>query len=460
MPRSFTQLFTKYPVLFGAIPLSLSFAASSSNAGAGGFCEPTLVNTLETGGGQTTHGPMRISGDLLLTRSGNYDILQVYTLASPGSPTAPVLLAELLSPMFVPAIYSIATDGDVAIIGGSSESWLVDLSDPSVPVAVGLGGSSQNWVVAVEGNVAVVGPSVWDISDRSNPEYLGEIDSGPGTVIHNSIAYKSKLNQVQSWDLSDPANPVLLDEHAEGPVGGATYWDLVVEGDRLYITSGVGGIRVWDISDPSDLQFIGAAPALNSHTLDVVGNIVYCAPLALGEFRALDFTTPGPDVPIVASAPLSVGWGGVRARDGYVYISNGNPNVVSIFDMSPCPGAPIITGQPQSVVVESGGPAVQFNVNGAYIVNHQWRFNGEPISDGGPYSGATTSTLTVQPDAATEGAFDVLVSNPQGELVSQAAILAVTGSSPSMCPGDLNGDGVVGGADLGILLSAWGICVR
>ena len=29
---------------------------------------------------------------------------------------------------------------------------------------------------------------------------------------------------------------------------------------------------------------------------------------------------------------------------------------------------------------------------------------------------------------------------------------------PSSCPGDVNGDGVVDGADLGTLIGAWGLC--
>jgi hypothetical protein len=51
------------------------------------------------------------------------------------------------------------------------------------------------------------------------------------------------------------------------------------------------------------------------------------------------------------------------------------------------------------------------------------------------------------------GMYDVVVGNACGEIVSQAAELTV---APK--PGDLNGDGVVDGADLLILLSAWGKC--
>ena len=29
---------------------------------------------------------------------------------------------------------------------------------------------------------------------------------------------------------------------------------------------------------------------------------------------------------------------------------------------------------------------------------------------------------------------------------------------PTTCPGDINGDGIVNGADLSLLLGAWGIC--
>ena len=35
---------------------------------------------------------------------------------------------------------------------------------------------------------------------------------------------------------------------------------------------------------------------------------------------------------------------------------------------------------------------------------------------------------------------------------------ASQGSSPDCCPADLNCDGVVNGADLGLMLGAWGVC--
>jgi hypothetical protein len=37
-------------------------------------------------------------------------------------------------------------------------------------------------------------------------------------------------------------------------------------------------------------------------------------------------------------------------------------------------------------------------------------------------------------------------------------LLNISGPEGNACPGDLDGDGSVGGADLGLLLGAWGAC--
>ena len=37
-------------------------------------------------------------------------------------------------------------------------------------------------------------------------------------------------------------------------------------------------------------------------------------------------------------------------------------------------------------------------------------------------------------------------------------LLGDWGPCPKGCAGDINGDGVVNGADLGLLLGAWGLC--
>jgi hypothetical protein len=81
-------------------------------------------------------------------------------------------------------------------------------------------------------------------------------------------------------------------------------------------------------------------------------------------------------------------------------------------------------------------------------LSYQWRQNEVDIP------GATAATYTIDAVALDDaGAYDVVVSTPCGSTVSDLATITVT-ERPA---GDLDGDGVVGQGDLGILLASWGL---
>jgi len=80
-----------------------------------------------------------------------------------------------------------------------------------------------------------------------------------------------------------------------------------------------------------------------------------------------------------------------------------------------------ITTQPQSQTAKAGSGVV-FSVipDGSSPLSYQWYFNG------GPISGATSATLTLNPvGAADSGGYSVVVSNPYGSARSVTASLAV-----------------------------------
>jgi hypothetical protein len=77
----------------------------------------------------------------------------------------------------------------------------------------------------------------------------------------------------------------------------------------------------------------------------------------------------------------------------------------------------VIVGSPFSITASAagGGP-----------LSYQWRKNGVPLSDGGPISGSTTATLTIDPVAFTDaGSYDVVVTDSCTNATSDAATLSV-----------------------------------
>lgn len=103
-------------------------------------------------------------------------------------------------------------------------------------------------------------------------ELLGEWDHlgltgviGHPFLIGNLLIFASDQSRtgVATYDVSDPANPILLDVLTAGGPGG--YWPEVWGGDgHLYVVfpyrTGGNGMRVVDVTDPTDLQLVADVP--------------------------------------------------------------------------------------------------------------------------------------------------------------------------------------------------------
>ncbi len=113
---------------------------------------------------------------------------------------------------------------------------------------------------------------------------------------------------------------------------------------------------------------------------------------------------------------------------------------------------------PADAVVELGD-AVLFEVvaGGPGPIAYQWRHDGVDLVDGpsgtgSTIAGATTDVLTITDvQLADAGAYDVLVANDCGGVVSAPAQLVVT-----FCPADIDGSGAVDFGDILVILATWG----
>lgn len=198
--------------------------------------------------------------------------------------------------------------------------------------------------------------------------------------------------------------------------------------------------------------------------------VLVCRGDGTGHFTpALSIPVSNPNTPW-GSGPYGVALGDFD-EDGRVDIGvaiNAGPNAAAlILNRTVGGGAPVITEQPTAVSVVPDGSLVQLTVVaeppiGAPPVLYQWKRNGVPLADGGAISGSQTATLTIQGvTPASSGLYEVLVKVPStcggfNGTSSDPAIVAVTATAE--CPADLNSDGIVNGADLGVVLGTWGPC--
>jgi len=117
--------------------------------------------------------------------------------------------------------------------------------------------------------------------------------------------------------------------------------------------------------------------------------------------------------------------------------------------------APIITDQPDGQSASIGQAITMFvATDGSLPQAFQWRRNGQPLVNGGPISGADSPTLIIDPVSQSDsGAYDVMISNSCGSVVSDTAQLAVV-----RCTADIDESGSVNVSDLLLVVQLWGPC--
>lgn len=192
-----------------------------------------------------------------------------YTVASNGAlvivdasdPTTPRVDGILNQP---------GLNGDLHISGStaylankSGGLRIIDVSDTSSPSLVG-SYTTAHWTsaVTVEGTTAYLcdtdtGLNIVDISDPTKPSLMGTYDTGAdGDVIQvqNGIVYIECTNYYMCiLDATDPSNIKEIGRHRVAPGMNS----LQVSGSTAYMTSGLGGLDIIDVSDcppcPADL---------------------------------------------------------------------------------------------------------------------------------------------------------------------------------------------------------------
>ncbi len=117
-----------------------------------------------------------------------------------------------------------------------------------------------------------------------------------------------------------------------------------------------------------------------------------------------------------------------------------------------------ITSNPAAASVNVGETAT-FSAAGAGSSprTFRWYHDGIEVENGTRVSGALTASLTISNVAQSDaGSYTCGSYNSCGAQVSAGAVLTVEGA----CPADLDGNNVVDGADLAVMLTAWGACAQ
>ncbi|MBI5183022.1 MAG: fibronectin type III domain-containing protein [Nitrospinae bacterium] len=316
--------------------------------------------------------------------------------------------------------------GDYAyVLGADSDAdslYKVDISNPSMPrkdfhVAYIDSGTS----LYVSASYAYVTNSEGlHIIDLSGTEIIVSVET-PGyawdVYVSGNYAYVADGSSgLQVIDISNPYSPEII-----GSVDTRGFaWDVDVSGNYAYVADWGSGLQVIDISTPSSPEIIGSVELLSdAEAVYISGTYAYVAEGGgvdewLG-LQVIDISTPSS--PEIIGSVETPGYGlDVYVSGNYAYVGRSK---LLIIDIS-TPSSPTIITSTTYDLIYGIGENIYFSGDYAYVPKGEglWVIKTSlitPILLEGNAEDTTTITATIPPDLP-ESAYNIIVTNPSGEV--------------------------------------------
>lgn len=238
-----------------------------------------VLRKVVTMAGDTYWNSVWSKGDALYVGSGNHGVL-VYDISDPGDPK---LVRGVPGDTF--DVHTIYVDGDrmYAQAAGANQVLIFDVSRPLDPVLLnrytvpqddnGLGYPHDSFAYQNRLYINQMGQGYYvvDVTDASNPKSLGAYTydanlynpthaNAVGTFAGRTIAFEggeSVNAHLRVLDVTDPAHIMKIGEYALRPQ--TSIHNMVLAGKRLYVAWYVEGLRVLDVSNPTQPREIAYA---------------------------------------------------------------------------------------------------------------------------------------------------------------------------------------------------------
>ena len=446
--------------------------------------------------------------------SGNYaylpdfysNALEIVDVSDPANPVHKGSITDGTGGAQLAGAYGIYVSGNYAYVASQSSNALeiVDISDPANPVhkgslTNGAGGANlyKPYDVFVSGNYAYVigtgGLEIVNVNNPASPFHKGSLTDGAGGAllgaptdiyVSNNYAYIvcEGSGALEIVDISNKVNPVHKGSLTNGAGGALLYGaeDISVSGNLAYIVSYYGSsLEIVDISDPAHpVHKIGLVNGENGTLLKnpygvhISGNHVYIASLnnggALEILETGTVTIPASNVTLISPTNISCTFdlSGAAAGTYDVRVTGANGQsgtLTNAFIVSNRP--PKITGITPSSGTRGTTIAVT-NLTGTGFLPgasvQMTRAGSSPISASNVVIVSPTKITCNLPLPSTEGVWDIIVTNHDGQnssLVNGFSVtnvsLSVTGTTPAsgargatIAVTDLSGTGFLSGASV------------
>lgn len=362
---------------------------------------PSLVASVEVAPGTTCEG-IATSGTYAYVAAGGGG-LKIYNIATPSSP---VLVTSIDSLEYCE---SVVISGQYAYIAAGSRSHILDITNPAAPIYVGridgYGGyhqyinvrSGYAYVCNYDASLAVVnvtnpsnpvnvmeipsgyrtariifdgnygyvavgdsGIKIYNLVTPSSPVfvtqiqttgraaslYYGAITIGGTPTGHIFVANRNPAPGISAINVSNPQVPVTTSFLAAIPSAtGSAYIPFYSDG-KVYVAYGTAGMRIIDVSNPSNVTLLGTADlGGDSRAVVVSGNYAYVAARDSGVY-VVDVTNPASPIKIkTLQTPRARGIS-INGSTVYVAASDSGMGMIDITN----PSNPIIVGYTGSEV--------------------------------------------------------------------------------------------------------------
>lgn len=209
---------------------------------------------------------------------------------------------------------------------------------------------SGNYAYIAKGDIdlsySTGGLTIIDVSNPSNPTYIGSVKSSSYLWFPSSVWVAGKYAYVTAYrsdsltiiDISNPSNPNIVGKYktsaSSDTMDGVR--DVKVQGKYAYTVTSPGWFSVIDISDPAIPIFKKRYPLPGGANVYISGKYAYVTTVASAKLIKFDVTDP-PNFSYVgeyqSSTYLDGAWG-VYVSGNYAYVTAQTSNRITILDVS------------------------------------------------------------------------------------------------------------------------------
>jgi len=312
-----------------------------------------------------------VSGNFVYL-SIHYRGIEVINVTDPSSPKREAVYHSLLNypansnkiPFYGRA-FRVVTSNNTAYVLDDEGLLIFDVHDSSQPTLKSyLNLDGRGWDLTFKDNL-IFAACTWagfyiiDVSDPSNPVILTHLDPPDyvlSVAVQGDYAYLGydliSKKSIRVYDISDPSNINFVGEYVLGPAATTDIeylGDIFVSGNYLYVADGSNGLRILDISDPANISQIGQFNDSKSKTRGVYvsGGCAYITDAYTG-LRIIDVSDPiNPVLKGTTPSQESITGGYVYSYQvvvsgNYAYLGGGSEGV-RVVDVSD-PLSPVETG--------------------------------------------------------------------------------------------------------------------